>query len=685
MKNIKKWAVFFSFLLLLTTNYIFSRDITVGLYDNKPLTYYENNKFKGFIVDILNEIARKENWHVKYKYGEFGTLYNELKEGKIDILLDIAYSEKRTEFILFNKEPVFINWAVVYSFDKKLNSLLDLSRKTVAVIKSDIYYTGKEGIKVLAEQFHLSINFLEVDSYDDALKAVREKKAYAAILSRIYAGDTYGLFKTPIIFSPVEIHFGFSKDIDKGIIEKIDYYLGKWKADNNSIYYNLLDRYLLIGKKEIPYWIKLIIILSLVVIATVSMSLYVHKKALKKATEELREKNKKLRENNEQLLLISKELEELYKENEEFSTNLYRMINILSSMTPGKNLDEFYQNILETAIHIIPEADYGSILLIDTEKMKTKFIAAYGHDLKKLQQINSIVGTIPDKEDIRIVKDIINSEKRNDFPEKDYKILISASRPIKESLVNEIKIKSDTWIKILLDIDANSDKNFSEQSKKLVNGFGNLVRAFWLEKLSSQEIKNAYLKFAEKLSIIAEAHDDITGAHIYRVGQLSRFIAEKLKLPVEKIKEIEAFAPLHDIGKIFIDRELLRKNGRLTKEEFEEIKKHTVYGARLLEEPYFKTAKNIALYHHEKYNGKGYPHGLYRDEIPIEAQIVALADVYDALRSPRPYKEKYSHEKALKIILKGDNRTSPDDFNPEILKILERFHLEFQKIYDKFS
>ena len=99
----------------------------------------------------------------------------------------------------------------------------------------------------------------------------------------------------------------------------------------------------------------------------------------------------------------------------------------------------------------------------------------------------------------------------------------------------------------------------------------------------------------------------------------------------------------------------------------------------------FEMARNIALYHHEKYNGRGYPFGLKGEEIPIEARIVAIVDVYDALRSKRPYKEAFSHEKALKIILEGDGRTKPEDFDPRVLEVFRDYGDEIGKLWEKVS
>ena len=138
---------------------------------------------------------------------------------------------------------------------------------------------------------------------------------------------------------------------------------------------------------------------------------------------------------------------------------------------------------------------------------------------------------------------------------------------------------------------------------------------------------------------------------------------------------------LHDIGKIAIDEKILNKPGRLTQEEFEEMKKHTVYGADMLyklvnfnEEPLLQTAYQIARSHHERWDGRGYPDGLKGDEIPMSAQIVSLADVYDALTSERCYKKAFSHETAIRMILNGECGA----FNPVLLDCLKDIADELQ-------
>ncbi len=201
----------------------------------------------------------------------------------------------------------------------------------------------------------------------------------------------------------------------------------------------------------------------------------------------------------------------------------------------------------------------------------------------------------------------------------------------------------------------------------------------------SDEFKSLLLNISERLAIIAEGYDEDTGQHIFRVKLLSGFLAEKLGLEEERVEQIKMFASLHDIGKIFVPKEILQKPGKLTSEEWDIMRQHTIFAKRILDVPGFESALNIALYHHENYDGTGYPFGLKGKEIPIDAHIVKLVDIYDALRSSRPYKKGFSHEEAMKIILEGDGRTSPQHFSPELLRIFEKYADEIKRLWDSIK
>lgn len=182
------------------------------------------------------------------------------------------------------------------------------------------------------------------------------------------------------------------------------------------------------------------------------------------------------------------------------------------------------------------------------------------------------------------------------------------------------------------------------------------------------------------LSQIVEFRNGESGLHVLHINILTQLLLEKLMRKSENYDlswsqqhMIATASALHDIGKIGIDEKILNKPGKLTKEEFEAMKQHTIIGARMLDrlemyhdEEMMKYAYEICRWHHERYDGKGYPDGLKGEEIPISAQVVSLADVYDALVSDRVYKKAYSHEKAMEMILNGECGI----FNPLLLECL---------------
>jgi len=180
-----------------------------------------------------------------------------------------------------------------------------------------------------------------------------------------------------------------------------------------------------------------------------------------------------------------------------------------------------------------------------------------------------------------------------------------------------------------------------------------------------RELKDAYIDTISRLGLAAEYKDEDTGDHIVRMSRYSALLGEVLGLPAQQVQTLFYAAPMHDIGKIGIPDSILLKPGKLTDEEFRIVQTHTLIGAKILSNPRGEVlcfAGEIALSHHEKWNGKGYPHGLAGDDIPLTARIVGIADVFDALTSVRPYKNPYPPDVALDIIRKERG----EHFDPDI-------------------
>ncbi|MDY0162340.1 two-component system response regulator [Desulfobotulus sp.] len=219
----------------------------------------------------------------------------------------------------------------------------------------------------------------------------------------------------------------------------------------------------------------------------------------------------------------------------------------------------------------------------------------------------------------------------------------------------------------------------------------------------TQELERTQDVTIQCMASLAETRDMETGEHIRRSQHYVRTLARHLRhhprfrAVLDNSHYIEMLfksAPLHDIGKVGVPDRILLKEGPLTKEEFEEMKRHTLYGHEALrraemgllgQSSFLSVAAEIAYTHHERWDGSGYPRGLKGDEIPVSGRLMAIADVYDALISRRSYKEAFSHEKAVNIIISGDNRTLPAHFDPDVLLAFSREAETFRNIALRFQ
>lgn len=245
---------------------------------------------------------------------------------------------------------------------------------------------------------------------------------------------------------------------------------------------------------------------------------------------------------------------------------------------------------------------------------------------------------------------------------------------------------------MILQLEA-SNNDLIETNQELTATDENLWHTMDVLKRNESQLRTTQEATISSMAILSEFRDTDTGAHIQRTKLYVKLMLEKLDRAVSYSNEMKELiwhsAPLHDIGKVAIPDSILLKPGRLTYEEFEVMKKHALYGSVAIkrtqeimaENSFLNFAGEIAEYHHEKWDGTGYPHGLSGDAIPLSARIMAIADVYDACISERPYKAPIPHDEVVKIIEQG----AGTHFDPELVRLFVANNEEFDRIGNRYK
>lgn len=369
---------------------------------------------------------------------------------------------------------------------------------------------------------------------------------------------------------------------------------------------------------------------------------------------------------------------------------LERLIEIGLLLSSEKNLNNLLDKIVEEEINFaraeggslyIKKGNFLHFMVFKNRVLEQRVpISVIKKRIKKSKfeiKDTSIVGACVKRGEIIVIRDIDKIAEhgfqydRSLDKELSYKTKSLLAIPLKDPTGKIIGVLQ------LINIPENT---LTEDGLRIIRATAAQASIALSNALLLDELKSAQLDTIYRLAKVAEFKDKETGNHIKRMSNVSMLITKALTEDTDFAELILYASPMHDIGKVAISDNILLKPGKLTMEEFEIMKTHTTVGGDILkgaDTKLLNIAHKIALYHHEKYNGTGYPYGIRGNNIPLEARIVAVADVFDALVSKRPYKDPWPHEEALKFIVaqKGQH------FDPDVVDAFIKVYGEITSMY----
>lgn len=686
---------FLLFSLLLCTNLIGKEHVVLLENENSFFFYKERDEYKGLYPKIFEDINKKKKINLNLK--ELDTnLILDMEKGRDILIMDLIENEERREKYYFIPTFFYLK-ANMYFLNNNFIDITNFYKKRVGVIKGT--YLDRE---FLEKYDFLHSEIIDIETREKGLQMLKDGEVDGFVADNQYGFkdnlNKIELSRIPIMVTTLAVPKSekkLYKDLKRYFEEISPETLKNMISASRREYYKdkFRDKYINLKDKSIS-----------VVFPTekTNYPLYYIEDGeekglaieyLKDVGEVLGIQIKKIFYSKEEDwknsdITIASTIESSIRDNENYTNPYYTLTPVIFN----RKEEGFINNLVEARkkrFAVVENSYYMDYLrkflkeenfiyakdMDETiEKVKRKEADYSIGDYKTL--INKLYNTGYDKE-IKIagildkkydVSMVVNSEQKE---------LYEALKDISASFLNENMSKN-------IYLEKNTYE--TDKSKKiLIFSMGILLISFILlyKGRKNLEEKRKYedlmLSLVSSLEAVNQFNDLETGNHIKRLNLYSELLANKLGCSKKFYEEIGKVASLHDVGKIGIDRSILKKPGKLTEEEFKVIKEHPKIGYEIIKKSGVSImAENIARYHHEKWDGSGYPYGLKGLEIPLEARIVSVVDVYDALRQKRVYKDGFTHEKAIEIIRSESGKS----FDPNVVKVFLENEFKFERLFN---
>lgn len=633
----------FVFLLIPLSNAQIERLRVVIDQDYPPFFYLdEKGEYAGASVDFWRLWKEKTGIAVELVPLEWEKAHIVMQEHEADVI-DTVFRTPERELYLDFVAPLFpMTSSIYHRRGLSISTLADLMPYAVGA-------KSRDALVEFVRSQNFLLQFRLYPNYSDIAIAAKRGEIDCFLMDDLPAN--YYLVKHDLLaeFSrtplPVLNHLYLATWKGNTVVAEIlKEGLAKFSPEEIE---GLLEQYTVSIRAYPPWLRKVVISLILGGALTVGVLLifnWMLRKKVAKATAELLAKNQALKEAEKKLS---------------------RAIEIVASLPLfSVKEEEFLSRVLDLALEVIPKARFGNALLME-KNGRGRIVAIRGHR-------EDLVGFTFEPEDLlvkeraEIVRDILNPKRRFSSREQFAK-LVEASQPVAETLIAPLIWNRNLFGQIALDIPRGTNDHFDENDLALIERFAQICVTFHALRDYAQKEGRLLEGLLLSLAKALEYYDGSTRIHSEASSSYASEIARLLGLDEERARRVRWAALVHDVGKIFVPQEILRKPAKLTPEEYNLVKYHALKGEELLLSVQgLEDIAHIVRYHHERFDGTGYPDGLRGEDIPLESRIVAVVDAFEAMTSDRPYRGAMSVEEALEEL----KRSSGTQFDPRVVEAM---------------
>lgn len=623
----------------------------------------ERGTMVGISIEILKALEKVSDLRFTVELMPFSKALEFVESGKADMINLIFKTPERERSLLFSKPILQVQSIVWFRKELNLKDFKDLTPHVVGVIKGDAN-------EQLLRSKNPNVSFKYFSDFDQLIKAIEENQIDVFIMEDLTASyylvkhDLYHLFKSLPPISSQWTYFAFPRG-KPHLVDRVNSALDRLPKGELQRIVELFIK----PRFIFPRWLLWTILygtagvmLAIFILTSINKRL---KYLVDQRTQELRKKheelqaayeeldafnqqlratNEELEAMNQELISLNKRLEEKTQEAEKFQNAFQTVLDLTSRITFETIQEkEFLMTLLKVFRNYLPEPACVGIALRSSEPGKTLFSLVRGE------------------------KNVIDRiEKTYDFDsEESFEDVLETAQQICGGTLN-VKVE---FLPIRSQETSHGVFFFayeqaSTHQKEYLEKFATLVAT--LLSLRSY-VREQGIFQRRLLGVVVKAleyYDYYTRGHSENVARYASFLAERLGLDKSSIRRIFWAGMVHDVGKIFVPQHILNKNGFLTAEEYEFVKIHPVKSFELLVEAGLEDIAEITKYHHERFDGRGYPEGLRADEIPLESRLLCVVDAFDAMTTDRPYKKGMNLEEAIAEV----ERCGGSQFDPYLAK-----------------